>query len=262
MQATVPAAILVTAVQTPLQAQETIATDRPGFAFSPITVPAQALQFEIGLPLVELADAGDVETQIVRTPVVALRYGLADRFELRTSSALYNRIEIDDGVDELEESGNGDLELGVKWHLVESGERHPDVSVIGSVFLPVGDDPFTISEDRAGFALLGVAGGAIGSDMSWITVAGASWLPDGDDEYTTTGNLVGLLGRSLADRVSGYVEAEWFPSDSEVDPILAGVGVTFLATPLIQLDAAIDRGLNDDATDWIFGAGISTRFFN
>ena len=112
-----------------LRAQETIATDRPGLALSPITVPRAALQFEIGLPQIALADGGSVEATTISVPVLALRYGISEWIEIRAASPLYNRI----------------------------------------------------------------------------------------------------------------------------------AGLAFLVTPALQLDTFFDRGLNDDATDWIFGVGVSAR---
>jgi hypothetical protein len=219
-------------------------------------VPRGAIQFEFGLPQVEILDQGAVEATTVRIPVVALRYGLLERLELRAASPLYNQID----VQETEESGGGDVELGAKVHAITGGNGRPDLSLIGSVILPVGDESFTVSEDREAFAANAVAGGAIGERMSWIGVVGGTWLPDGDEGYTANANLVAYLGRSLSDRVSGYVEAEWFPSEGPSDPVLAGIGLAFLPIPTLQLDASVDRGLNDDALDWLFGVGVSVRF--
>jgi hypothetical protein len=254
------AVTLIPVIPGALIAQEPIGTDRPGFAFSPITVPDGALQLEVGMPLIENTDAGSTESTVVRVPVIAIRYGLLERLELRAGSALYNHASVDAGAGEVDESGHGDVELGAKVQVLEADGRTPNLSFIGSMYLPVGDDAFTIHEDRAGFALNGAAGGALGT-ISWITVVGANWIPLGDHEYRTNANLVGYLGRSLTERISGYVEAEWFPADDDSDPFLAGVGLALLVTPVLQFDVSVDRGLNDDATDWIIGAGVSTRFF-
>jgi hypothetical protein len=257
------AGMLIAGMPRALNAQETISTDRPGLAFSPITVPQGALQFEVGVPQIEMADAGSVEATITRIPFVAVRYGVVENLELRAISPLHNRSTVDDGTSETEESGNGDLELGAKWHVMSSGDGRPDISLIGSVFLPVGDDAFTIStEDRVGYALNGVVGGPLGSSgISWVFVGGATVLPSGEDEHVTNANLVGYLGRSLTSRVSGYVDAGWFPSDADTEPAYAGGGLAFLAAPRVQLDAFFDAGLNDDALDWIFGGGVSFRLF-
>ncbi|HEY7472878.1 MAG TPA: transporter [Gemmatimonadota bacterium] len=255
------ALLLVPAFSRSLHAQATIATDRPGLAFSSITVPRGALQIEIGTPQIERVDVGGVEATTTRIPFLAVRYGVTERIELRAISPIYNHVEIDDGTTKTSESGNGDLELGAKVHLRRGfldGGSGPDLSLIGSVFLPVGDAPFTISDDREGYAVNGVAQAPAGS-WTLTGVVGANYLPLGEDSHVTSANLVGWVGRSLTSRVSGYVEAGWFPSDADTEPAYAGAGVAFLATPLVQLDAFFDRGLNDDATDWIFGGGVSLR---
>lgn len=235
-----------------LRAQDPIQTDRPGLGINPLTVPGGAFQIEAGFPHFEISGDGATETTTVRMAVLAFRYGLHDRFELRAGGSLYNNAS--------GHSGNGDLELGVKWMAASAGPRGPIATVVGSVFLPFGDDAFTVHEDRPGYALNGVAGGTLGAATAWSAVAGVTWFPVSDEGYREQVNLVGYLGHPLSGNLSGYVETGWFPSNEGADPLFAGLGITYLVTPTWQLDASMDRGLNDDATDWIFGAGISTRF--
>jgi hypothetical protein len=243
-----------------LRAQETIQTDRPGLAHSPISVPRGSVQLEIGLPLIEIAEDGVVEATTVRAPVIAVRWGAFERVELRAASPLYNRIEIDEGANRIDETGNGDLELGFKWHALADGGLPNDFSVIGSVVLPVGDEPFTLADDRAGYSLLGVAGWPLDPKTSLTSVTGVISTPVDEDERATSSHFVAWLGRALAQRLSGYIEAGWFPSNRDSAPVLAGAGLAFLVSPVMQLDVSFDRGVNDDATDWIFGGGVSARF--
>lgn len=58
--------------------------------------------------------------------------------------------------------------------------------------------------------------------------------------------------------LSGYVEVAAFPQENAT-PVYAGAGLTFLVNPDAQIDAFLDRGLNDEADDWLFGGGISFR---
>jgi hypothetical protein len=243
----------------PLPAQSPIATDRPGLAFSPVTVPQGALQLEVGLPHVALQDEGGIESTTVSVPVLALRYGVHDRIELRAASPLYNHAELVEGPSETSRQGSGDLEVGAKWHAWVDEGRRPDLSIVGTVVLPIGEEPFTIARDRPGYSLNGVSGWRLGPETALTTVAGASWVPDGDDEWTTTANLVVWLGRPFTERISGYVEGGWFPTDGGTTTALAGAGLALAVTPDLQLDAFFDRGLDEDAIDWLFGAGMSAR---
>ena len=245
------------------QEREPIATDRPGHSFSPITVPRGALQIEAGLTQVELVETEDADVQTLRVPVVALRFGATDRLELRAAASLYNHTQIEPhlgDVGEITESGGGDLELGVKVHLLESGpSSRPNVSLIGSTLLPVGDHAFTIHQDNLGFAMNGVTGWPL-EQVGITTVTGVAWTPVGEDDYVTNGNFVLLVGRSLSEKTSGYLETGWFPRENaDGAPILVGAGIAHLLTPVVQFDAFVDAGVTDEATDWTFGAGVSTR---
>jgi hypothetical protein len=246
------------------QEREPIATDRPGLSFSPITVPRGVFQIEVGLTQVERVETEDADVQTFRVPVVALRFGATDRFELRAAANLYNHTQIDThlgDVGEIDESGGGDLELGLKVHFVESGSSNrPNVSLIGSTLLPVGDHAFTIHEGRLGFALNGVTGWSL-EQVGITIVTGVAWTPVGEDDHVTNGNFVFLVGRSLSDKTSGYVETGWFPrEDADGAPVLVGGGIAYLPTPVLQIDAFVDAGVTDEATDWTFGVGVSTRF--
>jgi len=96
--------------QEAIDAQDTIETDRPGFAFSAVAVPHRTLQVEIGLPQIEIADHEETETTMVWIAVVAVRYKNVERLELRAASALLNRSEIENESGETEEeTGLGDL---------------------------------------------------------------------------------------------------------------------------------------------------------
>jgi hypothetical protein len=201
--------------------------------------------------------------QTVRVPVVAVRFGAIDRLELRAGSFLYNHTAIDSHLGdagEITESGGGDLELGLKVHLLESSpSSRPNVSLIGSTLLPVGDHAFTIHQDNLGFALNGVTGWSL-EQVGITTVTGVAWTPAGEDDYVTNGNFVLLVGRTLSEKTSGYLETGWFPrEDPHGAPVLVGAGIAYLLAPVVQFDAFVDAGVTDEATDWTFGAGVSTR---
>jgi hypothetical protein len=71
-------------------------------------------------------------------------------------------------------------------------------------------------------------------------------------------NFVALLGRSFTPAFSGYVEMAAFPTDGAT-PIYAGAGVAYLVSNVVQLDASLDVGVNEEAVDLIGGLGLSFR---
>lgn len=248
-------------------AQETIATDRPGFAFSPVAVPTGSLQIEVGAP--QIARVGvaaldgegsglDATSSLLNFPTT-LRFGVAPRLELRAFSTLYNRVSLevegDNASLEASDGGFGDVELGLKYQVLEASEGVPNLSLIPTVVFPTGADGFTVGDPviNANAA----AGFTLPSGFGATLVAGAT-IPTAE-ESTVTANLVALVGRSFSSAVSAYVEAAMFPTDGAT-PVYVGAGLAFLATPTVQLDAFFDAGLNDEAVDLIGGVGISARF--
>lgn len=252
--------LLVPTASLSARAQDTIATDRPGLAFSPLVVPQGALQIELGLPQVTRTrfDSGTATgtSTLVDTPTL-LRYGVVPRLEVRLGASLYNRASLSLGGGETDATtGVGDAEVGVKYQAIAGTDGVlPNLSLVGSVILPTGADGFTAVDPVV--TANAVAGLALPSGVGATLVAGAT-LPTADGA-SASGTLVGLVGRSITPTVSGYVEAGVFPTDGAT-PVLAGAGLAVLVTPTVQLDAFVDAGLTDAAPDLVGGVGVSVRF--
>ena len=232
-----------------------VATDRPGFAFSPVVVPAGAFQVEVGTPLVTRSGGDGGSATLLNLPT-GLRYGLLPRLELRVNTTAFNRLTLDleDGDDPDAETRLGDVELGVKYQVLTAEGRAPNVAVIPSVVVPVGDDGFSAGDPVVGANA--VAGFAFPNGLG-LTLVGGATIPTADGARANA-NLVALLGRSFTAAFSGYVEAAAFPTDGAT-PVYGGVGVAYLVARTVQLDAALDVGLTDDAADLVGGVGVSFR---
>lgn len=231
----------------------TIATDRPGFLFSTALVPEGAFQVEAGTPLVALDEQAGVDVAQASTPV-QLRYGLSPSLELRVGSPVFNRFATDPGPDE---SGFGDVEIGAKIPLsLPLGQD--GAALIAGLRLPVGGDPF--AADGPSPSLNAVSSWALDELTSITGLMGVSYLPvDGGDD-PVTGSLAALVSRSLGAGWTGAVEAIWFPARHAPDTAYAGVWATRLLGDAWQLDASVHRGLDEDASDWLLGVGISWRW--
>lgn len=241
---------------TPASAQ--ISTDRPGLGFSPVVVPRGTFQVEAGLPQATRVNgpeiAGASGNLTVFSFPLALRYGITERVEIRAATSLYDvaRISIDTPTGGDSDSdgtvGFDTIELGAKVQLATSG---PTVALIPSVLIP------TTEAANLAVAARAVAGWALTDRLGLTTVLGAV-VADGEPDAQLAGEVVAVLGASLADAVSAYAELGAYPQDGST-PVLAGGGILFLVSPDIQLDASFDIGLNDDAPDLLFGAGLSFR---
>ena len=101
----------------------------------------------------------------------------------------------------------------------------------------------------------------VGAGLAFgLLSAGVAWTPAAEDDYVTNGNFVLLVGRSLGLKTSGYLETGWFPRENAGAPVLVGGGIAYLPTSALPVDAFVDAGVAEEATDWTFGAGVSTRF--
>jgi hypothetical protein len=254
-----PLALLLAA---PVAAQGTISTDRPGLGLGTAVTPPGVFQIELGLPAVATTDAGEGSVTAYSFPTL-LRVGLLDRLELRAGSPVITIVNTDDGTDSESVEGFGDVEVGAKYALTTGGDGVPAVALVPSVVLPTGEEGFSAGDPVINGAV--VAGFALPSALGLTTIVYAS-LPTADGALAS-GGLVAALGRALTGTLSGYVEGGYFlvedpegAGDAGNDPAYVGAGAALLATPTLQLDAFFDVGLNDAASDLLFGFGVSTRF--
>jgi hypothetical protein len=230
--------VLATALAAPVAAQDTISTDRPGLGFNPALIAPGVVQVEAGVPAVTTGEG----TELYSFPAL-LRVGVTDRLELRAGTSLYD-IDADADADNV---GFDTIELSAKVGVLDGSDGVPRLAVIPAVFIPTESGSASVSVNAT-------AGWSLPSGFGLTTVAG---IGVADDEATFA--LVGVLGRSLSDALSAYVEAGMYPGPGD-DAAYAGGGVALLVSPDLQLDAFVDLGLTDAAADVIAGTGVSLRF--
>lgn len=245
-------------------AQETapspIVTDRPGFLFSSLTVGRGTFQAELGLPQVTLIEDGDAEFRTTSL-VALLRFGVTDDLELRLGGPAYTEARFEFGPFHETESGYGDLEVGLKWHLLDNEGSRPSFALIPSVILPTGEDGFS-AEDPV-YQLNAMSEWTLTNGWGIGALVGVLNGPSGDDDrfYQETFGLA--AGRSLPSPAwSAYGEVVFVTTDLDgaSDSSFAGAGIKYLAGNNVQLDLSFDRGLTSDSPDWLFGLGLSARF--
>lgn len=236
-----------------------IVTDRPGFLFSSLTVGRGVFQAELGLPSVTFIEDGDAELRAA-SAVALFRLGVGDAFELRLGAPVYTEIRTEIGRFSDTQSGYGDLEVGAKWHLLDNAGSRPSFALIPSVILPTGEDGFTA--DDPVYQLNAMAEWTLQNGWGIGALAGYLNGPDGDGRYGQE-TFALAAGRSLpSPEWSAYGEAVYVTSDlgDGADAAFLGAGIKYLVTNDVQLDLSFDRGMNDDAADWLFGFGLAARF--
>ncbi len=255
----VPASVLAFAIgcTAPAQERETpLATDRPGVLFSPFLVPEHGFQVEVGAPsfLWSKGKGLDVESF---TAGASLRYGLSESMELRASPPTWTNLRVDAGGEVERSDGFGDLEIGAKW-AVDSDPANPR-SLLGSLRLPTGEDPFSTGE--IGLSAYYLAGRDVGGS-TWLQGAlGVTHTPFDGGNDQTSGTIAASFSRPLGNDAGAYLEFAAFPGLSHAPgQTLVGCGFTYAALDTLQFDAWLQVGLDPDIPDWMGGVGISWRF--
>ncbi|MEW5686865.1 MAG: transporter [Pseudomonadota bacterium] len=248
------------------QAQEAdiapICTDRPTKANSTCTAPAGAWQVESDLANYTRNRAGGVRSETTYVVNPYLKYGLNDRMDLQVSWAPYIRAEAKDMASgaKASDSGSGDLYVRLKAKVWSGGSG--SAAIIPFVKAPLASRGFGNDEWEGGvaapvsFALPDSVTLTFGPELDVLADA------DGSGRHVAVVNLVNVA-RPLSDRVSLIGEL-WssfnFDPAGTVRQYSADVAMTYLVTPVVQLDVGANFGLNRNTPDAQLYAGVSTRF--
>lgn len=203
------------------------------------------LQFENAVPQGVYVDRSSFTGLSVLT---SARYGISSRVELRAATSLIDGYIISDNSDF--ELGFETLALGAKIGLGDGAGGGLVASLTPELSVPLSGGLTGISATGAvGFPLGETLGGNFTLSLSSSTQSVADDL---------SALLAGALSHSFSPALAGYAEAALVAMPGE-DPIFVGGGLLFLVSPDLQLDAALDVGLNDAAPDLMFGFGVSFR---
>ena len=246
--------LLVLAPLARAQEVEPIVTDRPDFTESPQTVPAGKTQIEAGVTFSQRGvERGGSFGEVL------VRHALGTQNELRFELPNYASSRGGD----VRTSNLEDGSVGFKTVLARGsglGFRKPNVSLIGSVALPLGSRAVRGSGVQPGVKLL--LGVDLSPRFSLSSNLNAAYLKDGAGRF---GELSGSLslGIALSGRVGSFVEVFGFaPGGGRESSRFLNGGFTFLLNPDFQLDARAGVGLGNrvDGPDHFFGFGASRRF--
>lgn len=242
-----------------MQAQEVsisqdLVTDRPDATEAPTVVPAGSLQVETGA-LFTSFEKDNTLIEIYTYNTTLLRYGILDNLELRVG---WNLDEVQTTIDrEATEATNArfsPLLFGAKVAIAQEKGLKPEIGLIGHLFLP-----FTAAKEvrpQYTSADFRFAFNHTLSEKSGLAYnVGAQWESD-DPEIAYIYTLA--YGYSFTDKFGTYVELYGdFPEDSRANHFW-DAGVTYLVSPLMQLDATIGQSITD-GQDILVSVGLSFR---
>ncbi len=241
-------------------------TDRPDQTESAVVLPVGAFQGEFGATL-SRDDEGGVSAEALELPGTLLRYGLSPRFELRLAWPGYVDVEARGQARRQSLNGAADPEVGFKAAFLSADRGDAwNLALLVHTTVPVGGDQSDeIGSPRADPSMRLMGSHELGErvGLGWNAGYEASSLEDAERVRHTLGRFVytGTLGFSVARRWGAFIElfGDLPASDSAPAAHTFDGGVTFLATPALQLDFAAGVGLNKAAPDWFVGAGASFR---
>lgn len=227
---------------------DTPAFDRPGISFSTTTIPPGSFSFEQGLPDFQHSSSDNVKN-ILYSTTTNLRIGLSKSLELQVNTALLNYLKVETPDVSYSINGYGDSSIAIKM-TQPSFSRTLSWAILGGVTFAIGDAPF--SEEATQYDL----GTTINIDLN-ETFSTAFYINLTHSNNQSTYTFSPSLGFAATDIIGMYVEAGIKNTTQNLHNAVVGGGITWMITPIMQLDISANLGLNRKNTDIQGGFGIS-----
>ncbi len=212
--------------------------DRPGLGFAPAVLQAGDVTWEQGLPDWSHADGASLYTADA-----LLRVGVGGPFELQFGNS-YNRLVLAGQ----HASGRGDSSVGLKFALPATGAF--SWGLLGSATFTDGARDFRANDRQY---LLGAAFNWQENSRDALGAYLENVRSNGRNDHLVALNAA----RAINDAFGVYVEAAWQHVADAGNGSIAGAGLTWQATPRVQLDAGFRHRLGGEADTWQAGLGIS-----
>lgn len=235
---------------------------RPGKNESPIVVPKGYLQIETEAARFGTDKDSGVKTDSLSVAASSLRYGLGGGYEAELILQPYVREKARDASGRTSADGIGDTALRLRKNLAGQDGGAFAAAVIGYVTLPAPNGG--LGSDNVGGGILLPVQQQLTDKLSFAGTLGLA-LVDSDahphrDAFDPS--LALGLGYAFTDRIGGFVElyADRAMEDGSETNATFDFGITYLALANLQLDAGVNLGLSDAATDQEFYVGMAKRF--
>jgi len=229
-------------------AQDDLATDRPDFTETSLSIARGKLQIETGATFDQAAGVSGK-----RGPELLLRFGVLPRTEGRVG---YNHSwESADGSGE----NSGLFHLGAKFQMAPDGADW-GASVIPTFAWSAIETAFDNPDADASFGLIFTWARDLNERWNVGGVIGPVW--DGIDGQGEDDTVIATMvaGTSLDPRTGAFLEwAAEFPQTSGESAHTLHAGYTYLLVPNAQMDVHGGVGLTEAARDWFVGIGLVYR---
>ena len=232
-----------------------IATDRPDFVESSDVVGPGRFQLETGLTSDRHTQDG-ATVRTLTTPTL-FRYGIGETTELRLETDGYTRERAGDSV----AHGWSDLSFGIKWHVLDGKDSTPGVAWLLHVDTATGSKAFRGAGLRP--SLRAAVEWDLPEDFSLGVMPGV-YVDRNDAGKRYTGAIfAATLGKEWSPRWHSFLEVagqQLAARRNGGSVVTLDAGLAFVATPTLQFDIEVSRGLSDAAPDLESGIGVSIKF--
>lgn len=212
----------------------------------------------------ERTRSGGQDLRSTTTPLL-LRLGVGHALELRLETDGAVRARSTDTATGATQSEHGyaDLSLGVKWRMREGDEARGTPAIAWLAHVDVDSGSRALRGQGLRPSLRVVAEWELPQDMSLGVMHGLLYDKDDDGHRFTSGLLAVTVSKPRAPGWHGFVElgGKNLRARPRREPVqFFDMGLTWLLTDSLQLDASVTRGLSAAAPDLAWGVGLSMRF--
>lgn len=232
------------------QQQPTIATSRPSFTDTWLTVPQGSFQMESGATYTDFSGL----TKSWTVPESLLRLGITPNTEFRMTTPNYTNLWGDAAESSLI-NHFGDISVGLSHHFKLPGKV--DMTLIPLVNLPTGAN---LASSNSVDPQVRMSFGRVMSPK--LTLGGhldTRWNTGQQAAADVVFNQTAIAYYTFNSKWCGFLEySGFYPTQGSVT-LFAQSGLLYLLTPHQQLDVRVARGLTSDSPDILVGFGYSFR---
>ena len=241
---------------------EPLCAERPGLATPTCTIPAGAIQIEVGLLDWTHSVSNSSEERELVVGETAVKFGISDRAHLEVAWSPYVRSRTWEGDAKNSVSGFGDLTLAAKVRLTRS-DMPVQLAVKPYVEFPTADDQIGNGTVEGGLIVpidYSVPHSPISIGLSpEVAILGDE---DGNGRHVGLSSVL-AVSASLTDRLTGAAEiyGSWERSGGKsVKQFVLGGSLAYLFLNTLQFDVGMNAGLNRDSPDLELYSGVPSRF--
>ena len=239
------------ALATPAAHADNPGYDRPGYGFTPMVLAAGDITVEQGLPDWSRDHDSGVSSSLYSADSL-IRVGIGGPLELQLGSSLWNSLRQSGAGMDSRSHGRGDSNLALKLALPSSSKAFT-WGLLGSVEFTDGAKDFRNDQRQY---LLGAQFNLQANERNSL----GAYLEDVRSGHRDSTTIALSDNYSVNSTLTVYAETALLHSPDQGHGSVAGAGLTWRASPRVQLDAGFDHHLSGSTSEWMTNLGVSIYF--